>query len=153
MFMCPAVLSEDCCEDQAGKPSLCLPGRTPENWHLKLHHRLPEAEIPSKTGDMVSMASWTMCLRKSSPVSHFIRSCAISTPTFLKKNCPSCFLSTNTEMFLVSRAGVRKAGRGRRKKGHPSCGDRSSEVVWGGLDNPFRIVLLQQEGGGYTEVT
>lgn len=46
MFMCPAVLWKD----QAGEPSLCLPGRALENQHLQLHHRPPEAETPSKTG-------------------------------------------------------------------------------------------------------
>lgn len=56
-------------------------------------------------------------------------------------------------MLLRSRVGVRQARRRGRKKRHADYGGRSSKDVWGGLGDPFSIVLLQQEVGSYTEIT
>lgn len=71
----------------------------------------------------------------------------------LKIQWPSCFLSTNT-LKCSWWAELGKKCREEREE------EKTCQLWWhilrggtGGLGNPFSIVLLQQEGGGYTEVT
>lgn len=87
-------------EHQAREPSLSSAWVCNKNWHFKLHCRQPEVETPLKTGNIVSMATWAVSLRKPPPDFQFLSPCAMNSSTLshqeLKPQCPSSFLSPST---------------------------------------------------------